>query len=57
MVQVIYDDAWSSRAGKFPAGPDYYREICYKRDDAHQTYQSGTVQEGKIDDDCVPVIK
>jgi hypothetical protein len=57
MVQVIYDDAWSSRAGKFPAGSDYYREICYKRDDAHQTYRSGTVQEGKIDDDCVPVIK
>jgi hypothetical protein len=36
-------DSWESRRGQFPAAPDVYRDVCYKRDDAHQSFRSWTV--------------
>jgi hypothetical protein len=63
-VKAIYTDSWESRLGKFPAAPDVYRDVCYERDDAHQSFQSWTVQSkvevdanAKIVDARVPVLR
>jgi hypothetical protein len=37
-------DSWESRLGQFPAAPDVYRDVCYERDDAHQSFRSWTAQ-------------
>jgi hypothetical protein len=58
--QNIYMDSWESRrgGGEFPAGPDVYRDFCYERDDAQQSFRSWTVQsKAKTADACVPLLK
>jgi hypothetical protein len=55
-------DSWESRLGEFPAAPDVYRDVCYERDDAHQSFRSRTVQskadaDAKTVDARVPVFK
>jgi len=37
--EVIYDDAGEERKGAFPAGPDTYRSICYKRLDEQHSFE------------------
>jgi hypothetical protein len=37
-------DSWESRLGEFPAAPDVYRDVCYERDDIHQSFRSWMVQ-------------
>ena len=37
-------DSWESRLGEFPAAPDVYRDVCYERDEVHQSFRSWTVQ-------------
>jgi hypothetical protein len=63
-VKAIYTDSWESRLGEFPAAPDVYRDVCYERDDAHQSFRSWTVQSkvevdanAKIVDARVPVLR
>jgi len=37
--EAIYDDAGEARKGEFPAGPDTYRSICYKRLDGQHSFE------------------
>jgi hypothetical protein len=57
-------DSWEARRGEFPAAPDVYRDVCYERDDAHQSFRSWTVapkvqvqSKGETVDARVPVLK
>ena len=37
--EAIYNDAGQARKGEFPAGPDTYRSLCYKRRDEQRSFE------------------
>lgn len=37
--EAIYNDAGEARKGEFPAGPDTYRSLCYKRLDERHAFE------------------